>query len=123
MKPSRRFRRPYRQLNEFERGRIVGMREAVESYQVIGHHLQRTDEAVQRCWQQWLLRGTYQRNEGPERPRCTIARQDRMTVRQVQTASTISFSTIQRTTASSLPWYLPPFHRTWLRRGYAHSSL
>ncbi|GFT83110.1 transposable element Tc1 transposase [Trichonephila clavipes] len=52
MMPSRRFRRHYRQLNDFELGPIVGMREAELSYLAIGHHLQRTNTAIQRCWRQ-----------------------------------------------------------------------
>ncbi|GFW77895.1 DDE_Tnp_1_7 domain-containing protein [Trichonephila clavipes] len=49
MVPSRRFQRPYKQLNDLERGRIVGMREAEWSYRAIGIHLQLTGSAVQRC--------------------------------------------------------------------------
>lgn len=105
--PLRRYRRPYRQLNDFERGRIVGMREAGWSYRAIGRHLQRTDTAVQRCWQQWLRQGNCRRNEGSGRPRSTNARQDRMIVRQARTAPTVSLSTIQRTTASSIPPVVP----------------
>ncbi|GFV07941.1 hypothetical protein TNCV_2620021 [Trichonephila clavipes] len=47
MMPSRSFRKPNRQLNDFEGGRIVGIREGGWSYQTIGRHLQRTDTAVQ----------------------------------------------------------------------------
>ncbi|GFV72477.1 transposable element Tcb1 transposase [Trichonephila clavipes] len=41
MMSSLRFRRPYKQLNDFERGHIVGMYEAGWSDLAIGHHLQR----------------------------------------------------------------------------------
>ncbi|GFV88011.1 uncharacterized protein TNCV_3241611 [Trichonephila clavipes] len=77
------------QLNDFERGRIVEMcRSSPVS----------TDTAVQMCWQQWLLRRTYQRNEGSGRPRCTNAKQDRMVPRQARDAPTVLLSTIQHTT-------------------------
>ena len=105
--PLRRCRRPYKQLDEFERGRIVGMREAGWSYRAIGRHLHRMDTAVQWCWQQWLLQGTHRRNEGSGRPRCTNARQDRMIVRQARTGPTASLSAIQRATASSIPPVVP----------------
>ncbi|GFV35484.1 uncharacterized protein TNCV_3205151 [Trichonephila clavipes] len=124
MMPSRRFRRPYGQVN-FDRSHIVGMREAGWSFRKTGRHthLQHTDTAVQRCWQQCLLGGTYRRNEGFGRSSCINARRDRMIVRPGRVASTVSLSTIQRTTASPYPpWYLPPFHGTWMRRGYAHSG-
>ncbi|GFT01015.1 hypothetical protein TNCV_4054171 [Trichonephila clavipes] len=45
MMPLQRFRRLYRQLNDFERGRIVGMRETGRSYPAVGCHMQRTDTA------------------------------------------------------------------------------
>ncbi|GFX19243.1 hypothetical protein TNCV_3013871 [Trichonephila clavipes] len=47
MLPLRRFRRPYRQLNDIERGRIVGMSEPGWSYRAIGRHLRHTNTAVQ----------------------------------------------------------------------------
>ncbi|GFU35116.1 regulator of G-protein signaling 12 [Trichonephila clavipes] len=34
------------------------MRGARWSYQTIGRHLQWTDTAVQRCWEQWMLRSS-----------------------------------------------------------------
>ncbi|GFV28680.1 hypothetical protein TNCV_3986301 [Trichonephila clavipes] len=75
---SRRFRRPNRQLNDFERGHVVRMDGAEWSYRVIGLHLQRQD-----------------------------VRQDRMIIRQARTAPMASLSTVQRTSASSLPPLVP----------------
>ncbi|GFT16827.1 hypothetical protein TNCV_1334191 [Trichonephila clavipes] len=69
-------RGPYRQLNDFERGRIFGKREAWWSYRAIGRHLEPT-------------------------PRCPNERQDRVIVRKAGTVSTVSLSTIQCTTAFS----------------------
>ncbi|GFV12916.1 HTH_Tnp_Tc3_2 domain-containing protein [Trichonephila clavipes] len=52
--PLRRNRRQYEQLTDFDRGRIIGLREAGWSNRRIGRHLGRSDMVeVARCWQQW----------------------------------------------------------------------
>ncbi|GFV73864.1 HTH_38 domain-containing protein [Trichonephila clavipes] len=52
--PLRRNRRQYEQLTDFDRGRIIGLREAGWSNTRIGRHLGRSDMVVARCWQQWI---------------------------------------------------------------------
>ncbi|GFU73393.1 HTH_38 domain-containing protein [Trichonephila clavipes] len=52
--PLRRNRRQYEQLTVFDRGRIIGLREAGWSNRRIGRHLGRSDMVVARCWQQWI---------------------------------------------------------------------
>ncbi|GFV21055.1 hypothetical protein TNCV_1534191, partial [Trichonephila clavipes] len=47
----RRNRRQYEQLTDFDRGRIIGLREAGWSNRRIGRHLGRNDMVVARCWQ------------------------------------------------------------------------
>ncbi|GFV62385.1 transposable element Tcb1 transposase [Trichonephila clavipes] len=56
-KPLRRNRRQYEQLTDFDRGRIIGLREAGWSNRRIGRHLGRSDMVVARCWQQWITEG------------------------------------------------------------------
>ncbi|GFV39232.1 transposable element Tcb1 transposase [Trichonephila clavipes] len=55
--PLRRNRRQYEQLTDFDRGRIIGLREAGWSNRRIGRHLGRSDMVVARCWQQWITEG------------------------------------------------------------------
>ncbi|GFU72302.1 transposable element Tcb1 transposase [Trichonephila clavipes] len=55
--PLRRNRRQYEQLTDFDRGRIIGLREAGWSKRRIGRHLGRSDMVVARCWQQWITEG------------------------------------------------------------------
>ncbi|GFW95295.1 HTH_Tnp_Tc3_2 domain-containing protein [Trichonephila clavipes] len=50
--PLRRNRRQYEQLTDFDRGHIIGLREAGWSNRRIGRHLGRSDMVVARCWQQ-----------------------------------------------------------------------
>ncbi|GFU04590.1 HTH_Tnp_Tc3_2 domain-containing protein [Trichonephila clavipes] len=55
--PLRCNRRQYEQLTDFDRGRIIGLREAGWSNRRIGRHLGRSDMVVARCWQQWITEG------------------------------------------------------------------
>ncbi|GFS63359.1 HTH_38 domain-containing protein [Trichonephila clavipes] len=81
----RRNRRQYEQLTDFDRGRIIGLREAGWSNRRIGRHLGRSDMVVARCWQQWITEGrVYRRGSG--RPRNTNDREDRA-IRRVATGT------------------------------------
>ncbi|GFY22350.1 transposable element Tcb2 transposase [Trichonephila clavipes] len=62
--PLRRNRRQYEQLTDFDRGRIIGLREAGWSNRRIGRHLDRSDMVVARCWQQWITEGRVYRRGG-----------------------------------------------------------
>ncbi|GFT82894.1 transposable element Tcb1 transposase [Trichonephila clavipes] len=62
--PLRRNRRQYEQLTDFDRGRIIGLREAGWSNRRIGRHLGRSDMVVARCWQQWIIEGRVYRRGG-----------------------------------------------------------
>ncbi|GFY00315.1 transposable element Tcb2 transposase [Trichonephila clavipes] len=62
--PLRRNRRQYEQLTDFDRGHIIGLREAGWSNRRIGRHLGRSDMVVARCWQQWITEGRVYRRGG-----------------------------------------------------------
>ncbi|GFU69057.1 transposable element Tcb2 transposase [Trichonephila clavipes] len=49
--------RVYEQLTDFDRGRIIGLREAGWSNRRIGRHLGQSDMVVAWCWQQWITEG------------------------------------------------------------------
>ncbi|GFT60359.1 HTH_38 domain-containing protein [Trichonephila clavipes] len=73
--PLRRNRRQYEQLTDFDRGRIISLREAGWSNRRIGRHLGRSDMVVARCWQQWITEGrVYRRGGHPVPSRETIRR-------------------------------------------------
>ncbi|GFV20852.1 transposable element Tc1 transposase [Trichonephila clavipes] len=107
--PLRRNRWQYEQLTDFDRGRIIGLREAGWSNRRIGRHLGRSDMIVTRCWQQWITEGRVYRRGGSGRPRNTNDREDR-TIRRVATsAPTTSLASIQRhftsfQTSSAINW-------------------
>ncbi|GFV68915.1 transposable element Tc1 transposase [Trichonephila clavipes] len=83
--PLRRNRRQYEQLTDFDRGRIIGLREAGWSNRRIGRHLGRSDMVVARCWQQWITEGRVYRRGGSGRPRNTNDREDRAIRKAVPT--------------------------------------
>ncbi|GFY19613.1 HTH_Tnp_Tc3_2 domain-containing protein [Trichonephila clavipes] len=98
--PLRRNRRQYEQLTDFDRGRIIGLREAGWSNRRIGRHLGRSDMVVARCWQQWITEGRVYRRGVSGRPRNTNDREDRAIRRVATLAPTTSLASIQR--------HLPP---------------
>ncbi|GFU64623.1 HTH_Tnp_Tc3_2 domain-containing protein [Trichonephila clavipes] len=98
--PLRRNRRQYERLTDFDRGRIIGLREAGWSNRRIGRHLGRSDMVVARCWQQWITEGRVYRRGGSGRPRNTNDREDRAIKRVATSAPTTSLASIQR--------HLPP---------------
>ncbi|GFX64106.1 transposable element Tcb2 transposase [Trichonephila clavipes] len=98
--PLRRNRRQYEQLTDFDRGRIIGLREAGWSNRRIGRDLGRSDMVVARCWQQWITEGRVYRRGGSGRPRNTNDREDRAIRRVATSAPTTSLASIQR--------HLPP---------------
>ncbi|GFV47971.1 HTH_38 domain-containing protein [Trichonephila clavipes] len=98
--PLRRNRRQYEQLTDFDRGRIISLREAGWSNRRIGRHLGRSDMVVARCWQQWITEGRVYRRGGSGRPRNTNDREDRAIRRVATSATTTSLASIQR--------HLPP---------------
>ncbi|GFS58239.1 HTH_Tnp_Tc3_2 domain-containing protein [Trichonephila clavipes] len=98
--PLRRNRRQYEQLTDFDRGRIISLREAGWSNRRIGRHLGRSDMVVARCWQQWITEGRVYRRGGSGRPRNTNDREDRAIRRVATSAPTTSLASIQR--------HLPP---------------
>ncbi|GFU92038.1 transposable element Tcb2 transposase [Trichonephila clavipes] len=98
--PLRRNRRQYEQLTDFDRGRIIGLREAGWSNRRIGRHLGGSDMVVARCWQQWITEGRVYRRGGSGRPRNTNDREDRAIRRVATSAPTTSLASIQH--------HLPP---------------
>ncbi|GFV68345.1 hypothetical protein TNCV_575971 [Trichonephila clavipes] len=96
----RRNRRQYKQLTNFDRGRIIGLREAGWSNRRIGRHLGRSDMVVARCWQQWITEGRVYRREGQDVPGTQNDHEDRAIRRVATSAPTTSLASIQR--------HLPP---------------
>ncbi|GFV35019.1 HTH_Tnp_Tc3_2 domain-containing protein [Trichonephila clavipes] len=90
-----RIRAHYEKLSEFERSRIIGLKEAGWANRKITHHMGRSNAAIRRCWQEWDS-GRFQRYSG--RPRAAEDQEDRLIVKPAVKALDSSLSTIRRTT-------------------------
>lgn len=97
--PRQRGREPYVQLTDFERGRIVGMREAGWTYRRIAQHVGREVSTVHRCCRQWSAEGARARRPGTGPQRRTDARQDRRILRSAVGDRTATSQQIRDTVA------------------------
>ncbi|GFV43277.1 HTH_Tnp_Tc3_2 domain-containing protein [Trichonephila clavipes] len=79
--PYRWIRAHYEQLSEFERGPIIGLREGDWANWRIAGHMDRSDAAIRRCWQEWVDSDRFQRHDGSGRPSDTVDQKDRLIVR------------------------------------------
>ncbi|GFX61572.1 HTH_Tnp_Tc3_2 domain-containing protein [Trichonephila clavipes] len=79
--PRRRIRAHYEQLSEFERGRIIGLKEASLSNRRITRHMSRSDVAIRRCWQEWVDISRFQHHDGSGRPWAEADRESKLVVR------------------------------------------
>ena len=88
--PLRRVRTPVEQLQPFERGHIVGLREDGWTYRRIAAHVGHNVSMVCSCFQQWYVEQSHTRKPGSGRSRTPDARQVRRIVRGVVAARTTS---------------------------------
>ncbi|GFV74222.1 transposable element Tcb2 transposase [Trichonephila clavipes] len=75
--PVKRARRYFSQLNEFERGLIIGMKTAGWSMRRVAGQVDRSGCAVRNCWEQSTREGTHARKTGSGATRKTTRREDR----------------------------------------------
>ncbi|GFW38715.1 transposable element Tcb2 transposase [Trichonephila clavipes] len=111
--PLRRFRRQYEQLSQFERGRIIGMREAGWSARQAARQLGRSDCVVRRSWDQSIREMSFTQRPGLGRPRQTSRLEDRHIIRNARVQPTASSAVRRGTGSRSLLPMLPltPTHR------------
>ncbi|GFW78019.1 transposable element Tc1 transposase [Trichonephila clavipes] len=62
--PHRRKGVKFEQISEFERSRIVGLREAGLSYRAVAPHVQRNSSTIMRVSKQWTNEGRTARKSG-----------------------------------------------------------
>ncbi|GFX83651.1 HTH_Tnp_Tc3_2 domain-containing protein [Trichonephila clavipes] len=100
--PCCRIRAHYEQLSEFEKSRIIGLKEAVWANRTIAYHMGRSDTAIRRCLQDWVDSGRFQCRDGSGRPRATADREDRLIVRSAVTKPDSSLSAIRHATRTRM---------------------
>ncbi|GFT38374.1 transposable element Tc3 transposase [Trichonephila clavipes] len=85
--PSKRARRHFSQLSEFERGLIIGMETAGWSTRRVASQVDRSEWAVRNFWEQWAREGTHARKTGSGATKKTTRREDRRIVRHLAEAN------------------------------------
>ncbi|GFV18444.1 transposable element Tcb1 transposase [Trichonephila clavipes] len=93
--PGKRPRRHFSQLNEFEKGLIIGRKTAGWSTRRVAGQVDRSECAVRNCGELWTREGTHARKTGSGATRKTTRREDRRIVRQVLVDPTVTRSTIR----------------------------
>ncbi|GBO23934.1 hypothetical protein AVEN_88223-1 [Araneus ventricosus] len=104
--PLRRRRSHYQQLTEFERDRVVGLREGGFSFRDIAERFGRNVSTVHDSCQKWSREGTASRRPCSGRPRDTTEREDRCVRRMAvahYTASAAEIRAVVGTTVTNEP--------------------
>ncbi|GFV41871.1 cytochrome P450 2C39 [Trichonephila clavipes] len=78
-----RIRIHYEKLSEFERGLIIGLKEAGWTNRRIALHMERSDAIIRRCWQEWVNNGRFQSHDGSGQPRATAYQEDGLILDQL----------------------------------------
>ncbi|GFV66461.1 transposable element Tc1 transposase [Trichonephila clavipes] len=107
--PRRRKGAKFEQISEFERGRIVGLREAGLSYRAVAARVQRNGSTITRVSKQWTDEGRTARKSGSGPRNVTSAPDDRRLVRMAQTDRTAFFKTIGSTVVNSYRCFIVCF--------------
>ncbi|GFT08269.1 transposable element Tc1 transposase [Trichonephila clavipes] len=92
---SKRARRHFSQLSEFETGLIIGMKTAGWSTRRVAVQVDRSECAVRNCSEQWTREGTHARKTGSGAIRKTTKREDRKIMRQAIVDPTVARSTMR----------------------------
>ncbi|GFW26837.1 HTH_Tnp_Tc3_2 domain-containing protein [Trichonephila clavipes] len=98
--PRRRMRVHYEQLSEFERGRIIGLKELGWANRRITRHMGQNYAAFKRCSQKWVDSVKFPRLDGSGRSRASADRDDRLIAKSAVTAPDSSLSTIRSVTCT-----------------------
>lgn len=88
--PRKKQRKPYQQITEFVRGRIVGMREGGFSYREIAARTQCNASTVMRIWKKWTDENQTRRKPGSGAQKNTTPRDNRHLIRMAVTERTAS---------------------------------
>ncbi|GFW12843.1 transposable element Tc1 transposase [Trichonephila clavipes] len=117
--PRRRKGAKFEQISEFERGRIVGLREAGLSYRAVATRVQRNSSTIMRVSTQWTYEGRTARKSGSGPRNMTSACDNRRLVRMAQTERTASSRQLaaQWSTGTGVSFCASSIRRRLLQRG------
>ncbi|GFW65146.1 HTH_Tnp_Tc3_2 domain-containing protein [Trichonephila clavipes] len=97
------FRVPSPLKEEFERGRIIGLKEAVCANRKIARRIGRLDVAIRRGWQEWVDNGRVQCQDVSGLLKATADWEDRLIVQLAIIAPDSTLLTIRRVTRTRVP--------------------
>ncbi|GFW38381.1 uncharacterized protein TNCV_1332341 [Trichonephila clavipes] len=100
--PSKRARRHFSQLSEFERVLIIGIKTAGWSTRRFARQVDLSESAVRNCWEKWTRVGIHARKTGSGATRKTSRREDRMIMRQTLLDPTVTRLTIRADVSVSI---------------------
>ncbi|GFV80113.1 uncharacterized protein TNCV_1476761 [Trichonephila clavipes] len=86
--PHHRIRAHYEQLPEFERDRIIELKEEDWTDKRIARHMGRSDAVIERCWQKWVDNDRFPRHDGSGRSRVTELLSDLLSQRLIHRCQT-----------------------------------
>ncbi|GFW71582.1 transposable element Tc3 transposase [Trichonephila clavipes] len=109
----------FEQISEFERGKIVGLREVGLSYRAVAARVQRNSSTIMRVSKQWMDEGRTARKSGSGPRNVTSAPDDRRLVRMAQTDRTASSRQLAAhwSTATGVSLCASSIQRRLLQRG------
>ncbi|GFT30957.1 uncharacterized protein TNCV_1683291 [Trichonephila clavipes] len=105
----------YGLLLDFERRRVVGLREANWTNRCIGYHFGWSVKVVARCWQQCITKGIVYCHEGSGNSRNSITRDDSAIIREATSSPTTSLESIKR--------HLPPSRHPVVSRDHLRTTI
>ncbi|GFW31552.1 transposable element Tc1 transposase [Trichonephila clavipes] len=116
--PPRRNKEKFQQLREFERGRIIGLREGGFSYRAIRARVQWNSSTVMQVWKQWTDKHRKTRKTGSGQRKVTSVRDYRHLLRM--TVNDCEFPTGSRQHVGLLLQDPPHCKPSTLRLQWAH---
>ncbi|GFV75867.1 transposable element Tcb1 transposase [Trichonephila clavipes] len=87
-------RSTFKQVSEFDRGRIVAYRDCELSFREIGSRVRRNQSTVMLICDRWMQEGTTDQRGRSHPPQCTTSREDRQIVRMAVTDRSVTSRTI-----------------------------
>ena len=108
----------YRELCDFEKGRIVGMLEAGWSQAAVAKHLGRSRSVIQTWWKRWQHKGNVDRRQGRGRHRLIKTERENHVRLLVRRHRFTPYTHMWQSSAYRSMCSLRTFQRTSLRMGF-----
>ncbi|GFW81359.1 transposable element Tcb2 transposase [Trichonephila clavipes] len=105
--PLRHHRSKFKQLPEFEKGRIIGMMEAGWSARRIAPQVGRSDLTKRKCWDQWIEKTSFTHLPGSLRDRQNRHQEGRYIIRHPHVEPPVLLAALQAAPSLLAPVSFP----------------